>query len=546
MISGPQAEEELATVRTDLGWKRNLTLQKVFAPSLAREIVATINSRDEAPLALVEQLDALSVGKRAKVFSAISPWLGDALALWWRWAQRAPYQLGWTRRAYRSTDPVHSLRRRFEELTALLRYGVEYPRPLTWHATWLVHLPQHIPIGGLLASAIDEGNDELRSILIESANARHSISGPSMQGHIALLASSDPANWEAMAVLLRAAGRAEGLRQSILETVDLAHPGAFARMIDVILENDLARFAGSIRAASVWFGDELDVRQAKGLTTALQIVRQYLAHPPTADSLSGREPLEVFLGLWSLACSDAPATVPVAARLLASSAEGTRLAAARLLADLAIPAAGTALIPALNDDALPVYAAAVTAWPVQFWSAKETSESLEPHVRSALMGRIETLGRSRDVQTGVLGVRRVRIGAAEAADVIVSHTTAGQLDPAVARAASANGRFQAARKYATDRVKFRGILFDFLDDRSSQVRGIAQEALTGLRTLRPEEVTRLEDALSRKASDVRATAVLQIGRQPPDALRASIARLRAGSPDQQRAASELSALTARE
>jgi hypothetical protein len=45
---------------------------------------------------------------------------------------------------------------------------------------------------------------------------------------------------------LLAAQRQEGFRQSILETVDEAHPHAFRRMLRLIAEHDLARFSSVV------------------------------------------------------------------------------------------------------------------------------------------------------------------------------------------------------------------------------------------------------------------------------------------------------------
>ncbi|WP_430644978.1 DUF5724 domain-containing protein [Agromyces sp. GXS1127] len=547
MISAEQARDELAKIRVPWDHRRGLTIRnRLLAPALAGEVVDAVNRRRAVDPDLVSRLDALAEAKRARVFRAVSPTMGDALARWWSWARHAPYQSGWTRRAYRSPDPAHSGPARFADLSRLLVHAAEYPRPLAWHAEWMVHLGDHIPLGGVLAAAIDDGDTAIRMTLVDSVHARHPISGPTTQAHAALLASGDPANWETVAALLRAAGRAEGLRQSILEASDLAHPSAFARILDVVLEHDLSRFAGTVRAAGVWVGDGFDVRRSKDVAAALRSIRAHLDAPPTARDLLVADAADAYLGLWTLAMRDAPATVPVAAELLRSPAERTRLAAARILADLAIPAAGAALAPALDDESLAVYAAAADAWPPQFWAPKEASPDLEPAVRTSLEHRVRTLGRSREVPIGIVGERPTKVGSARAADVIVTHTPAEALEPEVLQAASADGRYHAARKYGADPIAHRAPLFSLLDDRSGQVRGVAQEALGGLTDLTDDEVARLEAALSRKSADVRTTAIRLLGAQSPDRLAATVARLSAGTADQRRAGTELGGASAAE
>lgn len=544
MISGAEAERELAKYQSSTGmaWKLSMP-NRMLAPRLSRELVNAVNGPETPPRELIAELDGLNAGNRARVFRAITPSLGDALARWWVWARQAPYQDGWNRRAYRSPDPADSGPRRFTDLSRLLLHAAEYPQPLAWHAEWLIHLNGVVPLGPVLAAAMDDGDAEIRATLTDSARARHPVSGPTIQGHVALLAGNDPGNWDVVADLLRNAGRSEGLRQTILEAADLAHPSAFARILDVVLEHDLARFAGSVRAAGVWIGEEFDVRRATDVAAAMRAIRGHLERPPTAAALLGAEPAAVYLGLWSLALRDAHATVPTAAELLQSANEGTRLAAARLLADLGLPDAGAALTPALRDDSLPVYAAAASAWPAEFWNPKDASPALDPAVRAALVHRVETLGRTRDVPIGLLGARSQKVGSAQAADVIVTHTPAARLEPEVLRAASADGRNHAVRKYAEDPVTHRSVLFSLLNDRSSVVREGAQEALAALADPTPAEALLLEESLTRKAADVRTTALKLLGRQSPEALAATVARLSDGTPDQQRAAAELQKAT---
>ncbi|WP_344376464.1 DUF5724 domain-containing protein [Agromyces tropicus] len=542
MIPGAQAQQELAAIRVPIDFRTGLTLRgRRRAPAVSRRVVDAVDRHEQAPHDLIAELDAMDLAKRTRAFRAITPELGAALARWWSWARNSPYQVGWTRRAFRSPDPVDSGQARFTILAQLLPHAVAYPRPLAWHAAWLLHFGDHVPLGPVLAAAMDDGDDGVRTTLIESAHARHPISGPTRQGLVALLASGESSDWEQVAGLLRNAGRAEGLRQSILEAADLAHPDAFARIIDVVLEHDLTRFAGTVRAAGVWVGETFEVRQSKVVAAALHGIRHRLDRPATAAELVAGDPADAYLGLWSLAVRDAPGAIPVAADVLRSPDERARLAAARLLADLALPLAGEALASALRDESLPVYAAAAAAWPVQHWSSKEASPDLDPEVRSALLERVQSLGRSRDVQTGLLGERIEKVGSAQAADVIVSHTPAEALDATVLEAATASGRSQAARKYAADPVSHRAVLFSLLDDRSSQVRGVAQEAVSGLVGLTDDEAGRLEDALARKSADVRTTALRLLAAQSPERLAGTIARLRSGTPDQRRAATELQA-----
>ena len=50
-----------------------------------------------------------------------------------------------------------------------------------------------------------------------------------------------------------------GTAEHPLEVVDHGHPAAFDRMLDLVLDHDLLRFAATIRAVGLWLGFQADV-----------------------------------------------------------------------------------------------------------------------------------------------------------------------------------------------------------------------------------------------------------------------------------------------
>jgi hypothetical protein len=169
-----------------------------------------------------------------------------------------------------------------DALWHLLRLGREWPQDVAWFAAWPSHLPGYVePLAGPLASEISAGRSDIADTLTASAFGQHPISGITTTGIQALLGCDQPERWEPVVTLLRNAGRQEGLRSTILEATDLACAGSFGRILDVVIADDLARFAGTVRAAGVWFGDELTVRTSGQLTAVLTNVARALASPTT-------------------------------------------------------------------------------------------------------------------------------------------------------------------------------------------------------------------------------------------------------------------------
>ncbi|MFN8190955.1 MAG: DUF5724 domain-containing protein [Nocardioidaceae bacterium] len=540
MLSGDAARAALQQYAAPESERsKGIRIHKLLAPKLATDIVTAMADTRRPWRPVAEQLDELSLPKREKVLGALSPALGKDLAQWWEWSAQQPYQRGWQRRAYRSSDRADSLAARWEELRRHLRHSAEYPQPLAWQADWALHLGQYVPLGSLFASAIAHGNTGIARTLIASLRGEHDISGPSHSAYVALLSAPDPAGWTEVERLLVAAQRSEGLRQTILEAADLAHPDAFARILDLIVEHRLARFAGTVRALGVWIGEDLAVRQEKQVAEAVATIRDSLRHPVPPTALVDADPVTAFLGVWSLAVRDVRAGIAAAESLQGSPDERTRLAAARLLTDFAIPATGPALTRAISDTSTPVYAAAVTAWPAYAHAFAQVPVPMPEPVRANLYERVRTLGKVQEVETGLIGTLPRKVGSTLAADALICHSGDRPLDPDLVAAASADGRWVAAREYAKDPVANRAALFSLVTDRSTSVRDTVGGALLTLPEISEGEARILEDALTRKAADLRTTALSILRKQSAAALGSSIERLASGTADQLRAAEEL-------
>src|SRR5262249_26979753 len=153
-------------------------------------------------------------------------------------------------KAFRAPNtPQVTQNSRFEWLSGLVPTVGRFDQDLSWFATWAAHLSRGWSaeeLGILFAAAIDAGGaegDAIFNILGESARGEHEIGAMGRHVTRALLVASRPDGWEFIEKMLVAAQRQEGLRQTILESIDEAHPEAFRRMLRLIAENDLARFS---------------------------------------------------------------------------------------------------------------------------------------------------------------------------------------------------------------------------------------------------------------------------------------------------------------
>jgi hypothetical protein len=171
----------------------------------------------------------------------------------------------------------------------------------------------------------------------------------------ALLCCSRPQAWEFMEKMLLAAQRQEGLRQVILETIDEAHPGAFRRMLRLILDHNLIRFSSVVRAADVWFELLWDSATPGGIKRTIEQVLRFLEDPAARDEAIVREPAEtLYIALWSLGFEDVQAAIPRAAALLKDPVVERRFVAVHFLDQVGLPAARRELLGCLDDPDLRV------------------------------------------------------------------------------------------------------------------------------------------------------------------------------------------------
>ncbi|MBC8136182.1 MAG: hypothetical protein H8F28_09875, partial [Fibrella sp.] len=313
--------------------------------------------------AAYRQIDTLTVAELEKLFAAYFPRLGTLLAAWWKPDGRTLYQGSYNRRPFRmdrgaSSDESRNERRQI--LSVLLHNFTQYQEmPIEWFAAWIPYLGAYNAdnMGKLFAFAIDSGNDAVFQTLIESGKGEHEIGAMGRHVTRGLLSASREDGWEWVEKLLLAAQRQEGLRQSVLEVVDEAHPTAFRRMLKLIRENDLFRFSATVRAADTWFGmnwvayEKLSVKAANAAT---ETVETFLADPAGRDDVL-RETTDgqtVYLALWSMAFDDAHAALKAAVPLLSDPLLQRRYAALHLLTELRLKEAQPAILAAFEDPDL--------------------------------------------------------------------------------------------------------------------------------------------------------------------------------------------------
>lgn len=382
MLNREQAQAELKTLENKQ-WVEIRVASANQLPEALRGTARAMLGQDQQPAALfdvvaqaqlgqkvMELFAAMNDSERLRFFEAVFPGLGSAVEGGWQLLTRFPYQVGWQRKPFRAPKhPDALLCRRVEWVSHLLGVVGPYQQGMTWFAAWAPHLVQYSAADNLailLAASIDAGGkegDEVFETLCASAKGEHAIGAMGRHVTRALLTASRPDGWEFVEKLLLAAQREEGLRQTILESVDEAHPQAFRRMLRLILDNNLARFSATVRAFDVWLGYQWDAVSAGVVNATIEKMLSYLEDPEArAAALKGKDAEQAYLALWMLAFEDAPAAVEPAADLLKHPKAEHRYVATHLLDQLQLVTAQEKLLTALEDEDLRVATRAIIAF----------------------------------------------------------------------------------------------------------------------------------------------------------------------------------------
>lgn len=542
MLSAEQARDELKRFggreQAELQLSRVLRLRGDAGRAGRGLLAHRVPIRDRVAMSILDVgrlIDDLPDGRRSKLFRTVHPPLAELLAAGWHDLRRDPYTLGSARRPIRApAHPEVSHVARARWLSAVATTTAPYEQEASWFAAWAGHIDGGSPaLGRLLGVAIDRGDRAVFDTLVATVRGEHDVAQMGRHVPAALLSCSEAAGWDEVERLLLAAQRQEGLRQVILETVDLAHPDAFRRMLRLISQEGLTRFAATIRAVGVWLGAAFEVRDRGVVDELLEALLTYLDDAPARSAaIADGDAGQASLGLWALAYEDAASAAAQATTMLADPVADRRLAAIRLLAALRWPGAESRFVSALTDEDLRVAAVAFEA--IGFWDFG--GAAIDP-----LRALLERLTEDRSVPVGIWKPEQITLTASDVADAAVSQL--GDRAPTALRdlrsRMSPMGRSQYATLLAEEPHYYRGDLLNLTGDRSDHVRRIVFSVLERGPAPTAGEAAHLEDLLRRKSAHLRRSVIQLLLQQPDDDAAASAERLLAGMQAQVQAGREI-------
>lgn len=454
-------------------------------------------------------MDALKPSQRKKLFKALFPAVSGHVENAFEMLKSFPYQVSYTSKAFRTPGNSQSTAySRGRWLDRLSRVIDEYNEDVVWLAQWASYIDIYSgSLGILFASVIDSGvkeADEVYQILIDSANGEHEIGQMSRHVIQALLSCSRPDAWEYVEKLLLAAQRQEGLRQQILESVDLAHPQAFKRMLRLILDENLARFSSVARAANVWFGINYDSVNAGKTKEIIETTLLYLENEDELElALKGDDVEKVYLALWATAFEDAYSAIDKIKVLLKHPKEAHRFTALWMLKQLE-------LIPAIKESltAFEDYDPRCAFIPIVLVTDGEYFQVTGEDVFGKLQEVLERLPEKKKTFEPLLWPwLDFKIGKVDAANAMVYNIDKNNPERILPYVSTMDSDSRSSLIYmiTNERIKLRDtkdFLLKFVGDKSSNIREVTIKYLKDVK-ITTQDAEILEPLLTRKAGDLR-------------------------------------------
>jgi Family of unknown function (DUF5724)/Domain of unknown function (DUF4132) len=290
-------------------------------------------------------LRALTDADRLQFWERLFPKLAPHLERAWQDAAHRPYQHGFQARPFRAPNRQEAAwtnRTRYFVHVCQALWGLD--KDATWLAGWIEQVNRaHWSEKGLsfvLAAVLAAGGpeaDAVRQVLVDRINGEHEVGAMGHDIIVTLLNSPHRADWEIIGKLLLAARREEGLRQSILESVDEAQPEAFAYMLGLILEHDLTRFSATVRAFDVWLGMAWAGGSAAVVRKGVKRLHEIMSDPKEWQAaLDSDEAQDVYFALWVTAYADAEEALRLAGPMISDPSPERRFVALVMLESLGL------------------------------------------------------------------------------------------------------------------------------------------------------------------------------------------------------------------
>ena len=550
MIKEEQAEQYLAPFKPKGLKKEDFTSFSIPYQKLAGYITNTMEYRDQqrllasfSTLGFPDKLWETQEGKSLVelLFSKVqAPYIQHI----WDAIYQYSFQIYSERRPFRSKDPEDYRGKQLKALKWLYQL----------HTSGIGAIPvaeqfQYAVYKGgeenLFAIVLSEDPDKYYPLIEEIFLGEHEIGAVCMSIIKAALMVEDTRYHTLVEKLLLAAQLQEGLRQTILESLDETTIPVLQRFIALILEHNLTRFSSVVRAVDVWFGFGWEAPQQAVVKRTLELAQRYLANPAEArKGINSKDNLERYVALWAVAVYNVQEALSLAVEALNNTHTGYEASVAVLYFMQQTNKKTVEIVPFAerNFGVEPVW---------DYWILRNLPKGeLSPILFEKIRVSVQKLPKEGKTFEGV-GFRWLNITlkpldlyhcmltaanedqqqilAAELSDIPVDirHYLLNRVYPVLSRNHytyyTESEEDMTPENYAADSWQ-RALLRTALNDKGTYVASKAMEILKKI-PLVQDDILAIEQVLSRKNKEQRKESVALLVKQPEAVLKDSTSRM---------------------
>ena len=228
-----------------------------------------------------------------------------------------PYLRWWGRRPFRSENPADYTEVQLSKMSTLYNYygsGVG-ALPIAEQFQYVVYREYNVE--EFFALVLSENPDAYYELFKDIFSSEHEIGGVCAVLIKAALMAEDIRYRTFVEKLLLAAQLQEGLRQTILESLDGTSLASLQHFIGVILQHNLTRFSSVVRAVDVWFGFGWEAPQQSVVKRTLELAQTFLAdHTAAEKAVSSKDNIERYVALWAVGVRSAQQAISLAVKAI--------------------------------------------------------------------------------------------------------------------------------------------------------------------------------------------------------------------------------------
>jgi hypothetical protein len=256
---------------------------------------------------LVEQMSQDKTLSFMPLVKVVKKWLGEEIGALFQYIAKTttdyPYSVGYYRRPFRTSN----LRWHFHVVIKKLFSILELTRESFTINDYLSHVfevdyTNNYIISDYIAFELDRGNERVFQALMEMIYGENNTELLNKWVIEGILHSHQPKAFEMLGELLLVARLQEGLRQSIVESMDEGTLEGTLYLLNNIIEHDLIRYSSVIRALDVWTGLNLEAANKRVAKQCIDYVYQALTDSQAREQwLTSNDVNQLYISLWATA-----------------------------------------------------------------------------------------------------------------------------------------------------------------------------------------------------------------------------------------------------